>query len=194
MPVISRHVQHTENADPLMLSEISTSLLWWKFRPTTPPSWLTYTGASILLPNAKPAIGKLLQINVKTASHIIACSKHLPCRTSRWRAQIVRARTHAYTHTPTHLTFNSAISLVFDWPCLRDSFRKTSSRLLQRYMVSSACGDSSASRRPDRIRPIYTTNTHTHRQSDVYYPIPLTTIQYTILPCAPGAPPQCSAW
>jgi len=34
-----------------LLSLMSTSLLWWKLRPTTPPSWLEL-GLSILLPKA----------------------------------------------------------------------------------------------------------------------------------------------
>lgn len=53
-----------------------------------------------------------------------------------------------------YLAFNSAMSLVFDCPCLRDNFKKTSSRLLHRYVVSRDCGDSSANNLPDRMRPI----------------------------------------
>lgn len=52
-----------------------------------------------------------------------------------------------------HVIFKSDACWV--WPCFRDSFRKTSSRLEHRYIDSSTCGDSSAKRRPDLIKPIW---------------------------------------
>lgn len=123
---------------PFVWSCTSTSLDWWKFRPTTPLSSVTYTGSSFL-PQFNVACENVFE------KFIYIC--HIE-------------GTVTLTSDMLFDMFTGVSCACPSVPCFRLNFKNTSSNDWQWYMDNSTRGDSSANNLPLLIKPIWKKTLH----------------------------------